>query len=53
VGTQPVVNILTKKTSRMHLKSGINAGIGLCPPNGTNLKVMVQNKIQVRRNSCY
>jgi hypothetical protein len=37
----------------MHFKSGRNGGIGMYAPNGTTLKVMEQNKIQVRRNSLY
>jgi hypothetical protein len=35
----------------MHLKSGRNDGIDVPSSKGTILKVMVQNKIQVRRNS--
>jgi hypothetical protein len=42
-----------KERLRMHFKSGRNAGIGVCAPQGVTLKVMVQNKIQVRRNSFY
>jgi hypothetical protein len=34
----------------MHFKSGRNSGIIVCAPEGTTLKVMVQNKIQVRRS---
>jgi hypothetical protein len=37
--TQTVLNALTKKHNRMHLKSGRNAGIGVCAPKGTNLKM--------------
>jgi hypothetical protein len=35
----------------MHFRSGRNTEIGVCALNGTNLKVMVYNKIQVKRNS--
>jgi hypothetical protein len=52
--TQTVLNtLIKKKTSRMHFKSSINAGISVCTPKGTILKVMVQNKIQVICNSFY
>jgi hypothetical protein len=40
---QTVLKTLTEKASRMHFKSGRNAGIGVCAPKGTTLKVMVQN----------
>jgi hypothetical protein len=37
----------------MDIKSGRNAGIGVCAPKETTLKVMVQSKSQVRNDSFY
>jgi hypothetical protein len=48
-----VPNTLTNKHFQDTLKSSRNSGIGVCIHKETTLKVMVQNKIQVRRNSFY
>jgi hypothetical protein len=50
---QTVLNTITKNNSRMQSKSDRNAGIGVCAPMRTTLKVIMQNDIQVRRNTFY
>jgi hypothetical protein len=48
---QIVLSTLTRKHFQDALQSGRISGINVCTPKGTTLKVMVQNKIQIRHNS--
>jgi hypothetical protein len=53
VETQTVLNILTEKHFRGAFQRWQKCGDQLCALKLTTLKVMVQNKIQVRRSSFY